>query len=669
MRSFNLVAGYRPRGDQTAAITQLACGLQEKHPHQVLKGVTGSGKTFTIANIIAQADTPVLVISHNKTLAAQLYQEFKRFFPENAVEYFVSYYDYYQPEAFIPASNTYIAKEATINDEIDRLRLRATNALLHRRDIIIVASVSCIYSIGSPETYRRMSFSLRRGQPLKRKELLSRFTELQYERGETGFRRNTFRVRGDVVELYPSYEDSAIRVRLEHGRVEELHLIDPLLGTILAELQELMVYPKSFFATPKEILDSAAEEIEKELDERVPQLRREGKIVEANRLEERTLFDLEMLREFGWCPGIENYSLYLSERSPGQPPFTLLDYFPPGFLTIIDESHVTVPQIGGMYHGDRSRKQTLVQHGFRLPSAMDNRPLNFAEFEERVGLVLHVSATPGRYELEKAGSQVAEQVIRPTGLTDPELEVRPTRGQVDDLRSEMEANAARGQRTLVTTLTKRMAENLTNHYHDLGLKVRYLHSDIDTLDRVKILRDLRKGVFDTLIGINLLREGLDLPEVSLVAILDADKEGFLRSATSLIQTFGRAARHVEGRAILYADKVTDSMRTAIDETERRRRIQQQYNQKHNITPTSIQKNIADVMDSIYEREYFDYTRMAEDKEIYFSPQKRKQRMEELQRLMDEAAERLEFEKAAQYRDELKKLKRHDLEIGEDTAKD
>jgi len=667
MGSFNLVADYSPRGDQTAAIKQLVSGLHEKHPHQVLKGVTGSGKTFTMANIIAQADIPVLIISHNKTLAAQLYQEFKRFFPENAVEYFVSYYDYYQPEAFIPASNTYIAKEATINDEIDRLRLRATNALLHRRDIIIVASVSCIYSIGSPETYRRMSFTLRRGQTLKRKELLSKFTELQYERGETGFRRNTFRVRGDVVELYPSYEDNAIRVRLEHGCLEELHLIDPLLGTILAEPQELLVYPKSFFATPREILDSAAEEIEKELDERVPQLRREGKIVEANRLEERTLFDLEMLREFGWCPGIENYSLYLSERSPGQPPFTLLDYFPPGFLTIIDESHVSIPQIGGMYHGDRSRKQTLVQHGFRLPSAMDNRPLNFAEFEERVGRVLHVSATPGRFELEKAGSQVAEQVIRPTGLTDPELEVRPTRGQVDDLRSEIEANAARGQRTLVTTLTKRMAENLTNHYHDLGLKVRYLHSDIDTLDRVKILRDLRKGIFDTLIGINLLREGLDLPEVSLVAILDADKEGFLRSATSLIQTFGRAARHVEGRAILYADKVTNSMRTAINETDRRRRIQQQYNREHNITPASIQKNIADVMDSIYEREYFDYTRVAEDKQIYLSPQQRKQRMEELQRLMDEAAERLEFEKAAQYRDELKELKRLELEIGENTA--
>ncbi len=670
MQTYRLVAEYTPRGDQTNAIAQLVGGLNQSLPHQVLKGVTGSGKTFTMANIIAQAGMPVLVISHNKTLAAQLYQEFKRFFPENAVEYFVSYYDYYQPEAFLPASNTYIAKEATINEEIDRLRMRATNALLHRRDIIIVASVSCIYGMGSPETYRRMSFNLSRGQPLKRKELLSRFTELQYERGETGFQRNTFRVRGDVVELFPSYEDSAIRVRLEHGQVAELRLIDPLLGTTRAEPDELLIYPKSLFATPRDILDRSVEGIEQELDDRVPQLRREGKITEANRLEERTLFDLEMLREFGWCPGIENYSLYLSQRSPGQPPFTLLDYFPNDFLTIIDESHVTVPQIGGMYHGDRSRKQTLVQHGFRLPSALDNRPLNFAEFEERVGRVLHVSATPGRYETQKAGAQIAEQVIRPTGLTDPRLEVRPTHGQIDDLLTEIVENTARGQRTLVTTLTKRMAENLTRHYHDLGLRVRYLHSDIDTLDRVKILRDLRQGGFDTLIGINLLREGLDLPEVSLVAILDADKEGFLRSATSLIQTFGRAARHVDGRAILYADRITDSMRTAIDETERRRRIQQDYNQEHDITPTSIQKNIGDVLSSMYERDYFDYTRVAEEKEeIYFSPRKRKERMEELQRLMDEAAERLEFEKAAKYRDELKELKRHELDIGADTAKE
>jgi excinuclease ABC subunit B len=669
MHTFKLVADYEPRGDQTTAISQLSTGLEENRRHQVLMGVTGSGKTFTMANIIARASIPVLVISHNKTLAAQLYQEFKRFFPENAVEYFVSYYDYYQPEAFIPASNTYIAKEATINDEIDRLRLRATNALLHRRDIIIVASVSCIYGIGSPETYRRMSFTLSRGQALKRKQLLSRFTELQYERGETGFKRNTFRVRGDVVELFPSYQDSAIRVRLEDDRVDGLYLIDPLLGTIRGEPDELLVYPKSFFATPRDILDSAVVGIEKELDERITQLRREDKIMQANRLEERTLFDLEMLREFGWCPGIENYSLYLSQRRPGQPPFTLLDYFPAGFLTIIDESHVTVSQIGGMYHGDRSRKQTLVGHGFRLPSALDNRPLNFAEFEQRVGRLLYVSATPGRHELGRADRQVAEQIIRPTGLTDPEIEVRPTRGQIDDLQSEIEANAARNQRTLVTTLTKRMAENLSRHYHDLGLRVRYLHSDIDTLERVKILRELRQGRFDTLIGINLLREGLDLPEVSLVAILDADKEGFLRSATSLIQTFGRAARHVAGRAILYADTITNSMRVAIEETARRRRIQQQYNREHNITPMSIQKNIEDVLNSMYERDYFDYTRVAEDKDIYLSPKKRKQRIEELQRLMDEAAERLEFEKAARYRDELKDLKRRELQISEDLVKD
>ncbi len=667
MQTFRLVSEYSPKGDQITAIRQLTAGLESKTKHQILMGVTGSGKTFTMANIITQAQAPVLVISHNKTLAAQLYQEFKRYFPSNAVEYFVSYYDYYQPEAYIPSSNTYIAKEVTINDEIDRLRLRATNALLHRRDIIIVASVSCIYGIGSPETYRSMSFPLQVGQKMKRKQLLSRFTELQYERRETDFKRNSFRVRGDIVELYPAYEDHALRIRLEEDRINGLWHVDPLLGNIINTPPHVLIYPKSFFATPKEILDHAVESIEQEMTERTAFLRDRGKILEANRVEERTLFDLEMLREFGWCPGIENYSLYLSLRSPGQPPFTLLDYFPEGFLTIIDESHVTVPQIGGMYHGDRSRKQTLVEHGFRLPSALDNRPLNFVEFEKRVGSTIYVSATPARYEIRVSGENVAEQIIRPTGLTDPILEVRPTRGQIDDLRSEIENNALLGRRTLVTTLTKRMAENVSRHYHDQGLKVRYLHSDIETLERVRILRELRQGYFDALIGINLLREGLDLPEVSLVAILDADKEGFLRSTTSLIQTFGRAARHVEGRAILYADKITDSMWNAMQETDRRRGIQREYNQKHAITPQSIQKGINDVLNSVYERDYFDYTRIAEDQDIYLSPQKRRQRLQELQKLMDEAAERLEFEKAARYRDELKRIQKRELNLDEETS--
>ena len=662
MQSFSLVSEYSPQGDQVSAIRQLTDGFRDNTPHQVLMGVTGSGKTFTMANIIARVNTPVLVISHNKTLAAQLYQEFKRFFPKNAVEYFVSYYDYYQPEAYIPASNTYIAKEATINDEIDRLRLRATNALLHRRDVIIVASVSCIYGIGSPQTYTSMSFPLEIGQDMRRKQLLTRLTELQYERRETDFSRNSFRVRGDVIELFPSYEDHAVRIKLADNRILGLELIDPLLGSVLQTQEKVLIYPKSFFATPPEILMASALEIERELEERLAYFHREGKTLEANRLEERTLFDLEMLREFAWCPGIENYSLYLSRRSPGQPPYTLLDYFPSGFLTIIDESHVTVPQIGGMYHGDRSRKQSLVEHGFRLPSALDNRPLNFSEFEDRVERVLSVSATPGRYELEKSGGGVAEQIIRPTGLTDPALEVRPTRGQIDDLKGEIDRAAARGERTLVTTLTKKMAENLARHYHDLGLRVRYLHSDIDTLDRVKILRELRQGRFDALIGINLLREGLDLPEVSLVAILDADKEGFLRSATSLIQTFGRAARHVEGRAILYADTITRSMQAAIQETERRRSIQQAYNREFGITPQSIRKRIDDVLSSIYERDYFDYTRAEEDKDIHYSPQQRRQRMEDLQKQMEKAAQDLEFEKAARLRDELQALKLRDLEL-------
>jgi excinuclease ABC subunit B len=663
MRSFELKSDFVPKGDQVQAIERLTEGLQAGARHQVLKGVTGSGKTFTMANIIARVDRPVLVISHNKTLAAQLYQEFRRFFPKNAVEYFVSYYDYYQPEAFIPASNTYIAKEATINDEIDRLRLCATNSLFARRDVIIVASVSCIYGIGAPETYYSMSFPLSVGEALGRKDLLERLVAVQYEREEGEFKRGTFRVRGDIVEIFPGYEDSAYRVELEDGRIKAISAVDPLLGRVRESLETVMVHPRTFFSTPAETLKSAVAGIDAELAEQVAHFRARGMAVEAERIEERTLYDLEMLREFGYCPGIENYSRHLTGRAAGEPPFTLLDYFPKDFLTIIDESHVTVPQIGGMYAGDRSRKLTLVEHGFRLPSALDNRPLNFDEFEARVGPTLYVSATPSLYEIRKSPGRVVEQVIRPTGLTDPELEIRPIRGQVDDLMAEIRSRAALNERVLVTTLTKKMAEDLARHYHELGLRVRYLHSEVETLDRVNVLRDLRKGQFDALIGINLLREGLDLPEVSLVAILDADKEGFLRSATSLIQTFGRAARNVAGKAILYADAMTDSMKGAIDETARRRKLQQDYNAANGITPQSIVKGIDEVLTSVYERDYLDYTRISEDKDIYLSPHRRKKRMDELAKLMKEASASLEFEKAAAYRDELAKLKKRELELG------
>lgn len=663
MRKFRLHSEFEPKGDQTKAIQQLSEALAKNEKHLVLMGVTGSGKTFTMANIIEKANRPVLVISHNKTLAAQLYQEFRRFFPENAVEYFVSYYDYYQPEAYIPASNTYIAKEAYINDEIDRLRLSATNALFQRRDVIIVASVSCIYGIGSPQTYHSMSFTLEKNQVMGRKKILENLVEIQYERDEIDFKRGSFRVRGDIVDVYPSYEECAYRIELDESRIKNISSLDPLLGKTLDAFDKVILYPRTFFSTPRDILEYAVCNIEKELEERVTFFKKKGKLIEANRIEERTLFDLEMLQEFGWCPGMENYSLYLSLREPGEPPYTLLDYFPPDFLTIIDESHVTIPQIGGMYYGDRSRKETLVEHGFRLPSALDNRPLNFKEYESKVNQVLHVSATPGPYELKKVGHKITEQIIRPTGLTDPDIEVRPTKGQVQDLMSEIIKRAKKGQRTLVTTLTKKMAEDLTRYYHEFGLRVQYLHSDIDTLDRVKILRDLRKGKYDALIGINLLREGLDLPEVSLVAILDADKEGFLRSTISLIQTFGRAARNISGKAILYADNMTDSMKKAIRETSRRKKIQQEYNQKNNITPQSISKRIDEVLSSVYERDYLDYSRISEEKEIYFSPQKRKEEIEKLEKLMKEAARNLEFEKAAGFRDEIKKLKKREIEIG------
>jgi excinuclease ABC subunit B len=663
MVNFRLHSEFKPRGDQVEAIRRLVRGLEEGARHQVLLGVTGSGKTYTMANVIEKANRPVLVVSHNKTLAAQLYQEFRRFFPENAVGYFVSYYDYYQPEAYIPASNTYIAKEATINDEIDRLRLSATNALSQRRDVIIVASVSCIYGIGHPETYRSQSFRLSRGQAVSRREILRSLVDVQYERQDAEFRRGGFRVRGDVVDIFPSYEEFAYRLELEEGRVKRLSSIDPLLGRTIHEFDSLLVHPRTFFSTPPDILAESVAGIERELQEQISFFKERGRPIEAERIETRTMFDLEMLREFGYCPGIENYSLYLSRRRPGEPPYTLLDYFPRDFLTIIDESHVTIPQLAGMYNGDRSRKLTLVEHGFRLPSALDNRPLNFREFEDRTGQILYVSATPAPYELRLSRGRVTEQVIRPTGLTDPEVEVRPVKGQVDDLLAEIEGRARRGERTLVTTLTKKMAEDLTHRYQELGLRIRYLHSEIDALERVKILRDLRKGMFDALVGINLLREGLDLPEVSLVAVLDADKEGFLRSSISLIQTFGRAARNVAGKVLLYADTVTDSMSKALAETNRRRRIQQEYNRRNGITPRSIQKKIDEVLSSVYERDYLDISRVAEEKDIYLSSQQRKERTEALERNMKEAARHLEFEKAAEFRDEIRKLKQRELEWG------
>ena len=664
MKHFDLHSEFAPKGDQIGAISQLTESLSKGTKHQVLMGVTGSGKTFTMANIIITANRPVLIISHNKTLAAQLYQEFRNFFPKNAVEYFVSYYDYYQPEAFIPATNTYIAKEATINDEIDRLRLCATNSLFQRKDVIIVASVSCIYGIGSPQTYYSMSFTLEKNQSITRKKILKDLVDIQYERQESNFQRGGFRVRGDIIEVFPSYEEFAYRIELDDEKIVGLASIDPLLGTVKENFEIILLYPRTFFSTPRNILDYATENIEKEMKQRTDFFKKKGQIIEANRIEEKTLYDLELLRELGWCPGIENYSLYLSLREPGQPPYTLLDYFSKDFLIIIDESHVTVPQIGGMFHGDRARKQTLIEHGFRLPSALDNRPLQFEEFEERVNQVLYVSATPRPYELKKTNHQVVEQIIRPTGLIDPVVEVRPIKGQIDDLMAEIKERAEKQERTLVTTLTKKMAENLTRYYHDLELRVRYLHSEINTLERVQILRDLRKGKFDALIGINLLREGLDLPEVSLVAILDADKEGFLRSSTSLIQTFGRAARNVNGKVILYADIITRSIKEAMNETNRRRMLQKEYNKKNGITPQSITKRIDEVLTSVYERDYFDYLKISEDKDIYLSPEKRKKRMEQLEKLMKEAVQNLEFEKAASLRDELNKLKKRELELVE-----
>jgi excinuclease ABC subunit B len=658
---FHLKVNYSPKGDQATAIEELVRGVRDGEAHQVLLGVTGSGKTFTMAKVIETIGRPSLILAHNKTLAAQLYHEFKSYFPENAVEYFVSYYDYYQPEAYIPSSDVYIEKEATINDELDKLRLSATRSLFERRDCVIVASVSCIYGLGSPEAYYGMLLMLEKGQKISRNQIVSRLVDILYDRNDGDFRRGAFRVRGDVIEVYPTYDDYAYRIEMFGDEIESLSQIDPLLGQVRQTYQRLPIYPKTHYVMSQETRNSAMASILTELQWWHKELEKQGKPIEAQRLWQRTMFDLEMMKEIGYCHGIENYSRHFSGRLPGEAPPTLLDYLPHDSLILIDESHQTIPQLHGMYHGDRSRKEVLVSHGFRMPSALDNRPLTFEEFEHRVNQVVYVSATPGPYELTKAAGVVVEQIIRPTGLLDPEVEIRPVKGQVDDLLGQIRRRVENNQRVLVTTLTKRMSEDLAEYYSEVGVRCRYLHSEVSTLDRLKILRDLRRGEFDVLIGINLLREGLDLPEVSLVAILDADKEGFLRSSGSLIQTMGRAARHVEGLAILYADVMTDSMKKAIEETTRRRRTQLEYNERNGITPQSIIKPIDMSLVTIAEADYVTVPLESDDEIEQMTPDQRNRLLDELEERMREAARKFEFEKAAQIRDRLKALRASSVE--------
>lgn len=657
---FKLSSAFTPEGDQPKAIGELTAGVAGGHKHQVLLGVTGSGKTFTIANVVANLNRPALVIAHNKTLAAQLYGEFKELFPENAVEFFVSYYDYYQPEAYIPTTDTYIEKDSAINDDIDRLRHSATRAILERRDTIVVASVSCIYGIGSPSDYKEMHLFIEEGMRSARDEILKRLVEMQYNRSDIELRRGTFRVRGDAVEVYPSFSlNKAMRLDFFGDTIDSIYEFDPLTGERLRRLEKFALFPNSHWITPKERLEPALERIEEEMTKRVEHFRLDGKPIEAHRIEQRTRFDLEMLGEFGYCHGIENYSRHLSGRQPGEPPYTLIDYFPEDFLIVVDESHATVPQIGGMYEGDRSRKQTLIDFGFRLPSALDNRPLTFKEFENRVNQAIYVSATPGPYEIERSAGRISEQIIRPTGLIDPEMKLKPASGQVDDLLHEIRKRVEKGDRVLVTTLTKKMAEDLADFYIELGVRARYLHSDIDTLQRVELMRDLRQGKFDVLIGVNLLREGLDLPEVSLVAILDADKEGFLRSERSLIQTAGRAARNIDGLVILYADKITGSIKRAMDETARRRKIQERYNKEKGITPETVKSSIKDILSSIYESDYWTAP-VAEDIPAYEYDENT---LEALEQEMKEAAKRLDFERAIEIRDKVKEIKKKMVEVG------